>query len=84
MFVVRTTHRDALRAHLAERGISTSLHYPIAVHRQEAFADRFSAVRFPVAEELASTVLTLPLSHEHDDAEIDAVIDGVRQFFARG
>ena len=34
-----------------------------------------------LADALARTVLSLPLSHEHDDAEIDAVIDAVRGFF---
>jgi dTDP-3-amino-3,4,6-trideoxy-alpha-D-glucose transaminase len=81
LYVVRTARRDALRTHLAELGIKTGLHYPIAAANQPAFADRFRGQVFPVAEELARTVLTLPLSHEHDDAEVDRVIDGVRSFF---
>lgn len=82
LFVVRTGLRDALREHLASRRIQTGLHYPIAAARQPALAARFRGLEFPVADELARTVLSLPLSHEHDDRDIDAVIDGVRDFFA--
>ena len=81
LYVVRTERRDALRAYLAERGLGSGLHYPIAAPRQPALADRFSGQAFPVAERLAQTVLSLPLSHEHTDDEIDAVIEAVRGFF---
>jgi dTDP-3-amino-3,4,6-trideoxy-alpha-D-glucose transaminase len=81
LFVVQSGRRDALRAHLRERGIASGLHYPIAAARQPALAARFAGQVFPIADALAQTVLSLPLSHEHDDAEIDAVIDAVRGFF---
>jgi dTDP-3-amino-3,4,6-trideoxy-alpha-D-glucose transaminase len=81
LYVVRTARRDALRAHLAAHDIATGLHYPIAAARQPALAERFRGQAFPVADELAETVLTLPLSHEHDDAEVDRVIEQTRQFF---
>jgi dTDP-3-amino-3,4,6-trideoxy-alpha-D-glucose transaminase len=82
LYVVRTARRDALREHLAAHGVATGLHYPIAAPRQPAFGDRFAGQAFPVADDLARTVLTLPLSHEHDDAEIDHAIAAVRDFFA--
>jgi len=84
LFVVRTAAREALRAHLAARGIRAGLHYPIAAPDQPALAERFSGQRFPVAEELAGRVLSLPLSHEHEEQEIDAVIEAVRGFFGAG
>jgi dTDP-3-amino-3,4,6-trideoxy-alpha-D-glucose transaminase len=83
LFVVRTRAREALREHLAARGIRAGLHYPIMAAHQPALAARFRGQEFPVAEELARTVLSLPLSHEIKDAEIDAVIAAVREFFAR-
>lgn len=81
LFVVRTRRREALRAHLAGRGIQTGVHYPIPAARQPALAARLPESDFPVADELAETVLSLPLSHEHDDQEIDSVIEEVRRFF---
>jgi dTDP-3-amino-3,4,6-trideoxy-alpha-D-glucose transaminase len=82
LFVVQTRQRDALRAYLAERDLGSGLHYPVAAPRQPALADRFRDQDFPIAEQLAQTVLSLPLSHEHTDDEIDAVIAAVREFFA--
>ncbi|MCC6555611.1 MAG: DegT/DnrJ/EryC1/StrS family aminotransferase [Polyangiaceae bacterium] len=81
LFVVRTGRRDALREHLAHCGVNTGLHYPIAAHRQPGLAELFRGVSFPVAERLAETVLTLPLSHELETGEIARVIDRVRAFF---
>jgi dTDP-3-amino-3,4,6-trideoxy-alpha-D-glucose transaminase len=81
LFVVRTAHREALRGFLASHGIDTSLHYPIAAHRQPALQAYFALDRFPVAEQLAAQVLTLPLSHEHRSCEIDEVIARVRDYF---
>ncbi len=81
LYVVRTSRRDALREHLAARGVQAGLHYPIAAHRQPAHAARFADVSLPRAEAWAASVLTLPLSHEHDDGEIDHAIAAVREFF---
>lgn len=62
LFVVRHPRRDALRQCLTAAGIATLIHYPIPPHRQAAYAG--AAVRsgvFPLAEQLANEVLSLPL-----------------------
>ena len=38
--VVRTPRRDALQAHLRERGIGTGIHYPSPIYLQSLYADR--------------------------------------------
>ena len=83
LFVVRTARREALRKHLADRGIDTSLHYPIAAHRQPAIAARLGGRSLPLTEELAQRVLTLPLSYEHERDEIERAAGEVRAFFGR-
>ena len=83
LYVVRTPQRDRLQQLLAGEGIRAGLHYPLAAHQQPAHADRFAGQSFPVAEQWARQVLTLPLSHEHDDDEIDRVIEAVRRFHGR-
>ena len=82
LFVVRTARRDALRSALERRGIKTGMHYPIAAHHQPALAPHFPGASFPVAERMAATGVSLPLSHEHTDAEIARVVDAVRAFFS--
>ncbi len=83
LFVVRTPGRDALRAFLKERGVKASLHYPIPPHLQDlADADLgYAAGDFPVAEEFARTVLSLPVAPELTDEEIGRVCAEVRSFF---
>src|SRR5207247_1640259 len=39
LFVVTTAHRDRLRSYLDECGVPTLTHYPVALHRQKAFAE---------------------------------------------
>lgn len=82
LYVVRTERRDALRAHLSQCGVKASLHYPIPPHLQPAHVDLgYGAGSLPVAEQLAQTVLSLPVSHELEAREIERVVDAVREFF---
>lgn len=82
LFVVRTPHRDALRAALRKQGIETALHYPVPLHRQPCLAGRLaSPAHYPVADSWASEGLSLPLFNGMTDAQVDATIDAVRRFF---
>ena len=82
-FVVRTSRRDELRAHLASRDVETEVYYPLALHLQPCFGDLgHREGDFPNAERLTKTALALPIHPSLDDAEIDTVIGGVRSFFA--
>lgn len=81
LFVVRSDDRDALQARLADKGIGTLIHYPIAPHRQKAFAWLGMADgSLPLAESMAGAVLSLPIGPHLplDDAErvIDAILAG--------
>jgi dTDP-4-amino-4,6-dideoxygalactose transaminase len=53
--------------------------WPIPLHQQPAYAAGFPAgTRYPVAEDVASRLLTLPLFHAMTDEQQDYVIDTVR------
>ncbi|HEX6211043.1 MAG TPA: DegT/DnrJ/EryC1/StrS family aminotransferase [Methylomirabilota bacterium] len=80
LYVVRTPRRAQLAAFLRARGIQTSIHYPVAAHRQPA-VERFTASPLPATERLVDEILTLPISGGHTEAEIDAVAAAVREFF---
>jgi dTDP-4-amino-4,6-dideoxygalactose transaminase len=73
--------RDALRAHLAARGIRAGVHYPAGVHQQPAYAGRLATGPLPATEALATTVLSLPLYPELAEADQDRVVAAVRGFF---
>ena len=62
LFVVRHPQRDVLTQRLADAGVGTLIHYPIPPHKQQAYADAgFETGAFPLAERIASEVLSLPM-----------------------
>jgi len=74
-FVVMCTRRDALRAHLAERGIETMIHYPVPPHRVLGYD-----YSLPVADQLSTEVLSLPVGPHLDADHIETVIEAVKEF----
>ncbi|MGN6188360.1 MAG: DegT/DnrJ/EryC1/StrS family aminotransferase [Conexibacter sp.] len=84
-YVVRCERRDALREHLAARGVATGLHYPIPIHRTDAYRDAPEAqAALPVAERLARTICSLPMFPGLRLDEIERVAAAVREFDPSG
>lgn len=71
--------RDGLAAHLLERNIKTSIHYPKPIWRQKALMN-FSRGDCPIAETLCRTSLSLPISSSLSDSEIEAVTAAVNAY----
>ena len=84
LFQVRFEERDRLMTFLREREIDVTVRYPVPIHRQPAFADRFVGERFPVAEALADELMCLPIRPDMGDAEIDVVVRAIHAFFGGG
>lgn len=62
LFVVRHARRDAFQERLNEAGVGTLIHYPVPPHLSGAYADAgYTKGAFPLAEDLANTVLSLPI-----------------------
>jgi dTDP-4-amino-4,6-dideoxygalactose transaminase len=62
VYAIQADDREALHRELAERGIETSVYYPVPLHLQEAY--RWLGYRqgdFPVCERLALRILSLPM-----------------------
>lgn len=60
-YVIRTDNRERFRRYMADNGVETDIHYPVPPHRQPCYA-RYASVALPVAERLASEVVSLPIS----------------------
>lgn len=79
-FVVRTPHRDAMRQLLAERGIATGVHYPIPIHRSQAYAAEVGSLDVaPTATELAGEILSLPIFPAITAEQIERVGEALRE-----
>lgn len=81
VYVVRSTQRERLQRYLQDQGIHTGIHYPHPVHLEEAFKDLgYSEGDFPVAEQAAKEVLSLPMYAELQPEQIDAVAKAILAF----
>lgn len=74
-YVIRVNQRDALKAHLASKGIETMIHYSIPPHRQLGLD-----FDLPVADELARTVLSLPITCSQN--EVEYVCEVINEFYS--
>lgn len=80
-FVVRSPRRDKLAAHLKAGGIETGIHYPYALNQLAVLSHLgYPPGSFPVAEQLAREVLSLPMFPGITTSEIDRVASTVREF----
>jgi dTDP-4-amino-4,6-dideoxygalactose transaminase len=79
-YVVRVADRDGVRKRLAERGVSSSVFYPVPLHLQNCFAALGGRKGdFPQAERAAKEVLALPVFPELTDREVERVAEAVRE-----
>ena len=79
LFVVRHPMRDALAQKLTAAGIDTLIHYPVPPHLSGAYADGgWKRGAFPIAEELAQTVLSLPMGPQLATEQVGRVIGETR------
>jgi UDP-2-acetamido-2-deoxy-ribo-hexuluronate aminotransferase len=73
--------RDALKNHLQQRGIPSMVYYPVPLHLQEAFRQPgLDEGAFPVAEQLCSQVLSLPIHTEMDEEQLNFIVEAVKSF----
>lgn len=81
VFAVRTKKRDELAEYLSEKGISTNKHYPIPMHMQSCYKILgIHEGELPIAEEISTTELSLPIYYGMTDEQIEYVIDAINKF----
>ncbi|WP_429069053.1 DegT/DnrJ/EryC1/StrS family aminotransferase [Aeromonas veronii] len=81
LFVVRCEQREVLQAYLAEQGIQTLIHYPVAPHKQQAYS-QWNSISLPLTEEIHQQVLSLPLDPTMSEVAVAQVIAAVNGFNA--
>jgi dTDP-4-amino-4,6-dideoxygalactose transaminase len=74
VYVVKHPKRDALQKKLTEHGIGSLIHYPIPPHLSGAYDNAcMQKGAFPIAEELANSVLSLPIGPHIDEQAAEEV-----------
>jgi dTDP-4-amino-4,6-dideoxygalactose transaminase len=82
LYVVRTARRNALRAHLLERGIPTVINYPKALPMYAAYAYLGHKPQdFPVAVKHAEEIVSLPMHPFLSENDQHRVAAAIAEFF---
>ena len=74
-FVVRHPNRNKLAKHLEKNGVPTLIHYPIPPHKSGAYRDEFGS--YPITENYADTMLSLPIDPFLTEDEVTHVIETI-------
>jgi len=78
---IKNVDRDALAAHLNEKGIPCGVYYPIPLHLQKAYLDdRYKEEDFVITNQLVKEVISLPMHTELDDEQINFITNTVINF----
>lgn len=78
-YVVQVDDRENFQEYLKKYDIPTMVHYPRAIHKQKAY-EEFSELDLPIAEELASKVVSLPMYYGLSDEEINYIINTINKY----
>ncbi|ADV84026.1 DegT/DnrJ/EryC1/StrS family aminotransferase [Terriglobus saanensis] len=82
-YVIRSSRRNDLRAHLTASGIGTEIYYPLSLHQQQALASLdYVPGDFPHSECAAREVLAIPIFPELREDEQDRVVEAIVAFHA--
>ncbi|AXG09699.1 DegT/DnrJ/EryC1/StrS family aminotransferase [Haloplanus rubicundus] len=79
--LVPARERKEFRAHLDEHGIGTGIHYENAVHQHEAVRDRVASTTVPIAEDICSRTVSLPMHPQLSEPDVKYVCDQIREYF---
>lgn len=79
LYVVRCISRDDFQAFLLGNSIQTQIHYPLSVHKQQAYKE-YAEQSFPVAEQLQKEVLSLPFYLSLETDEVCCIIESVNKY----
>ena len=76
--------REGLQTALKAHDIPTAIYYPIPMHRQTAFKDlNLDDNRCPISDQLADTVVSLPIHPYLSLVDQDMICDAVREFLMK-
>ncbi len=80
-FVIRCKTRDDLIKYLDEKGVGTIIHYPVPPHLSACYENLgYKKGDLPITEELADTVLSIPMYNGITKEEQDRVIEALNNY----
>ena len=82
LYVIRAANREALQKYLAEKGISTGIHYPTPLPLLHAYRYlNHTPSDFPIASDYMDKILSLPMFPELTGEQIQYIVDSIKEFY---
>lgn len=75
LYVIRAKNRDLLQRRLSQEGVQSQIHYPIPVHRQEAYVSCAAGVELPTTDRICGEILSLPMHPWLDPEDVRRVVN---------
>lgn len=82
LFVIRTDRRDELKYWLADQGIETGIHYPVALTQLRAYDYLHQGGEDLFVNKAAGTLLSLPIGEHMSDTDVKNVCEALKTFFS--
>ena len=82
LFVIKTNNRLDLISHLSIDNIQSSIHYPIADHKQNVYKGKFDTLELPVTDHFVGKILSLPIYPGMSEDKVNHVINSINSFEA--
>lgn len=77
-YTVLVNDRDSVQRRMQQQQVPTAVHYPRALHHQPAYERYFKDAGFPVSEDLARRVISLPFSPDLSEPALTQVVAALR------
>jgi dTDP-4-amino-4,6-dideoxygalactose transaminase len=81
LFTITAKKRAKLQRYLASVNIETLIHYPVPPFLSDAYKRDGEWNSFPISEQIANNILSLPIGPHLSDIHLDVVCDSVAKFF---
>ena len=72
--MVLPSGRDMVKKHLAGKGVSSAIYYPLPLNKQRALAGLASEYELPVCEQLSEHCLSLPIYPGMTRGQVESVV----------
>jgi len=73
-YVIKVKDRQGFRKEMLDKGVQTGIHYPVPIHLQQFYKKLSHNISFPVAEECAGRVVSLPVHPGLSSEDINKII----------
>lgn len=81
LYMILCENRDELMNYLLKKGIETKIHYPIPLHLQKAYLDKYKKVKIENVEYQAKHLLTLPVHQFLNSKHMKYMVQAIKDFY---